>query len=126
VDTQKTVLLVDDDIDQLERVRAAVSKKYAVEIAHSGEDALVKIAARKIDCIVMDVMMGTLSDGLDAAKKIKEDPNSKTIPIIMLTGVHQHFDYRTQIDDDFFPRDRWFDKPMDPKALMDEIGKLIQ
>lgn len=125
VDRQKTVLLVDDDADQLERLRMAVAKEYAVEIAHSGEEAIKKLAAGNIDCVVMDVMMETLSDGLDAAKKIKEDPKTESIPVIMLTGVFEHYDYRTQIDAGHFPNDLWFDKPVDTQKLLVEIGKLI-
>ena len=44
----------------------------------------------------------------------------------MLTGVNEHFDYRTQIDESFYPNDVWLDKPVDPKMLMREIRKLIK
>jgi CheY-like chemotaxis protein len=73
----------------------------------------------------MDVMMQSLSDGLDTAKKIKQSPATKTIPIIMVTSVNEHFDYRTQIDEDFFPNDKWLDKPVDPNVLVREIKTLV-
>jgi CheY-like chemotaxis protein len=123
-DKKKAVLLVDDDDDMLEQLRVIVEREYCVELAHSGEEALEKLAQNRYDCIVMDVMMKTLSDGLDTAKKIKERPGTKTIPVIMLTGVNQHFDYRSQIDGDYFPKDRWFSKPVDPKRVLEEIRKL--
>ncbi len=126
VDDKKTVLLVDDDEDMLEQTRIVVEQEYRVEFAHSGEEALEKLGKNHYDCIVMDVMMKTLSDGLDTAKKIKENPATQAIPIILLTGVNQHFDYRSQIDGDFFPKDSWFSKPVDPKRLMEEIRKQVQ
>jgi CheY-like chemotaxis protein len=126
MDTKKTVLLVDDDVDMIEQVRMVVSKEFAVEVAYSGSGALDKIAAGTFDCIVMDVMMESLSDGLDTAKKLKEDPKTASIPIIMLTSVNEHYDYRSQTDSDYFPNDKWLDKPFEPEVLMAEIKKLIK
>jgi CheY-like chemotaxis protein len=123
---EKTVLLVDDDEDLLEQVRLVVSKEYATDLAHSGEEALKMVAGKKYDLIVMDVMMQSLSDGLDTAKKIKEDPKMKSIPIIMLTSVNDHYDYRSQIDESYFPNDKWLNKPVDPNVLMQEIKKLVK
>jgi CheY-like chemotaxis protein len=103
----------------------AAAREYEVDLANSGEEALNKLKINHYDCIVMDVMMKTLSDGLDTAKMIKEDPATNTIPIIMLTGVNQCFDYRSQIDANFFPKDRWFSKPVDLERLLQEIKKLV-
>jgi two-component system phosphate regulon response regulator PhoB len=122
---RKTVLLVDDDEDLLEQVRLVVEREFDVAIAHSGAEALARLEDGRYDCIVMDVMMQSLSDGLDTAKKIKQSPATKTIPIIMVTSVNEHFDYRTQIDEDFFPNDKWLDKPVDPNVLVREIKTLV-
>jgi DNA-binding response OmpR family regulator len=70
-------------------------------------------------------MMQSLSDGLDTAKKIKENSATKAVPVIMVTSVTEHFDYRTQIDESFFPNDKWLDKPVDPNVLLQEIRKLV-
>jgi CheY-like chemotaxis protein len=122
---KKTVLLVDDDEDLLEQVRLVVSREFNVELARSGEEALAGLKKNRYDCIVMDVMMRSLSDGLDTAKKIKESSATNAIPIIMLTSVNEHFDYRTQIDESFFPNDKWLDKPVDPNILLQEIKRLV-
>jgi CheY-like chemotaxis protein len=122
---KKTVLLVDDDEDLLEQVRMVVGREFHVDLARSGEEALAKLGKNRYDCIVMDVMMQGLSDGLDTAKKIKENSATKTIPVIMVTSVNEHFDYRTQIDESFFPNDKWLDKPVDPNILLQEIKKLV-
>ena len=123
---KKTVLLVDDDEDIIEQVRRVVAKEYNVDTAGSGDEALGKIGKKAYDCIVMDVVMQTLSDGLDTAKKIKENTATKTIPIVMLTSVNKYYDYRTQINDSFFPNDVWLDKPVDPNVLLQEIKKLVK
>lgn len=124
-DVKKAVLLVDDDVDLIEQIRAVVAQEYNVDVAYSGEEALGKIGRFNYDCIVMDVMMQTLSDGLDTAKRLKTREETKGIPIVMLTGVNQHFDYRTQIDGGYFPNDRWLNKPVDARVLLKEIQKLV-
>ena len=125
VNEKKTVLLVDDDEDLLEQARVVVAREFNVELAHSGEEALAKLGKNRYDCIVMDVMMRSLSDGLETAKKIKENSATKMIPVIMVTSVNEHFDYRTQIDESFFPNDKWLDKPVDPTILLQEIKRLV-
>jgi CheY-like chemotaxis protein len=123
---RKTVLLVDDDPDLLEQSRQIVEREFNVELANSGKEALEKLGKKNYDCIVMDVMMQNLSDGLDTAKRIKSNAATKTIPVIMLTSVNEHFDYRTQIDENFYPNDKWLDKPVKPDVLLQEIKKLIK
>jgi CheY-like chemotaxis protein len=125
-DERKTVLLVDDDPDLLEQSRQIVEREFNVELANSGKEALEKLGKKSYDCIVMDVMMQNLSDGLDTAKKIKSSAATKTIPVIMLTSVNEHFDYRTQIDESFYPNDRWLDKPVKADVLLQEIRNLIK
>lgn len=123
---RKTVLLVDDDMDIIAQMRVAVEKHYNVLIANSGEEALETLAKTRPDCIVLDVMMSHMSDGLDITKKIRENQATKTIPIIMLTAVNQHYDYRTQVGEDFFPFDKWLDKPVKSEKLLEEIKSLIK
>lgn len=123
---KKTVLLVDDDQDIIAQMKVAVEKEYNVLIANSGEEALETLAKTRPDCIVLDVMMSHLSDGLDVTKKIKENQATGNIPIIMLTAVNQHYDYRTQVGEGYFPYDKWLDKPVKPQKLLEEIKSLIK
>jgi CheY-like chemotaxis protein len=123
---RKTVLLVDDDPDLLDQSRAIVEREFNVELANSGKEALDKLGKKNYDCIVLDVMMQNLSDGLDTAKKIKSNAATKTIPVIMLTSVNEHFDYRSQIDESFYPNDKWLDKPVKGEVLLQEIRKLVK
>jgi len=126
MDTMKSVLLVDDDVDMLEQTKLVVAKSYNVDLAYNGDEALKKIADKQYDCIVMDVMMESLSDGLDTAKKIKENEATRSIPIIMLTSVNEHYDYSSQVDSAYFPNDKWLNKPVNPDQLLKEIGNLVQ
>ena len=122
---KKTVLIVDDDSDFLETTRLALRKDYEVKTALSGEECLKAVAAQKPAAIVMDVMMNDVLDGLETAKKLKESAATRDIPIVMLTSVNQHFDYRTQVADGYYPRDRWFDKPVRAEDLRAALRELM-
>lgn len=123
---KKTVLLVDDDEDLVAQMKLAIEKEFNVIVAHSGEEALERLKQTKPDCIVLDVMMNNLSDGLEATKQIKGNDATKNIPVIMLTSVTQHYDYRTQVGEDYFPYDKWLDKPVQPQKLLSEIRALLK
>lgn len=122
---EQTILIVDDDQDLVEQHKLALEGEYTVDIAFSGEECKGKVAAKKPDLIVMDVMMNDLSDGLDTAKELKEDDATKDIPIIMVTSVNDIYNYRDQVDDDYFPKDKWLDKPVKGDVLLAEVKKLI-
>ncbi len=125
MEPKKTVLLVDDDQDVLNSMKVALEKDYAVKTAMSGGECLETLSAEKPDLVVLDVMMETLSDGLDTAKKMKEQDTTKEIPIIMLTSVNEHYDYRTQVGEEYFPKDKWLDKPVKPEKLLEEVKSFI-
>jgi len=123
---KKTVLIADDDSDLINQMKAALEKEYNVVVAYNGDEAVKTAAESKLDCIVLDVMMNHMSDGLDAAKALKENKKTKEIPVIMLTSVNKHYDYRSQADADFFPHDRWLDKPVSTKKLQEEIKQILK
>jgi len=91
-DKKTKVLIVDDD--------AFLSGIYATKLdidgfevvsARDGEEG-VKAAAKELpDLILLDVLMPKL-DGFEALKKLKEDPATKDIPVIMLTNLGQKED----------------------------------
>jgi CheY-like chemotaxis protein len=123
---KKTVLIADDDSDLIDQMKAALEKEYDVIAAYDGTEAVKMAAEAKPDCIVLDVMMNHMSDGLDAAKALKENKTTKNIPVIMLTSVNKHYDYRSQADVNFFPHDRWMDKPVNTQKLKEEIKQLLK
>ncbi len=80
------VLIVDDDA-KLTFVLAAHLKAngFAVAEAHNGRDALELCKSFQPDVAVMDVTMPVM-DGVEATRRIKSDPATKHIPVILLTG----------------------------------------
>ena len=83
----KKVLVVDDEpnIADLAKIRLT-NAGFDVVTAYSGEEALEKVADEPPDVIVLDVMMPGI-DGWEVASRLKGDPETKHIPILMLTAL---------------------------------------
>lgn len=81
----KKILIVDDDPDFTYIMKKFLEKKnYSVIESHSGLDALDEIKTSNPDLVFMDIMMPKM-DGWETCSKIKEDPETKDIPVIMLS-----------------------------------------
>ncbi|MEL6460132.1 MAG: response regulator [Cyanobacteria bacterium J06621_15] len=118
-DKQKTILVVDDDINIRELLRQSLKNKgYAVKEAINGLDAISQIKTEKPDLIILDVMMPQIN-GFDTAAIIKNDPFTMDIPIIMLSIFEdKERGYKLGVD-------RYMTKPIESNKLMKEIGLLL-
>lgn len=124
------ILIIDDDPDVVLALRMPLeSAGYDVRDAHSQATGLQAVNDFKPDLIILDVMMDTHTAGFQLALKLhgpdaKEE--HKKIPILMVTAVHQTTPLRFGPDEDYLPVDGFVDKPIDPKALVQEIEKLLK
>ncbi|MCK4725274.1 MAG: response regulator, partial [Anaerolineales bacterium] len=83
------VLLVDDDPDTLRLVSIMLQRQgYDVGAASSGTQALSMIEKEQPDLILLDVMMPDI-DGFEVARRIRSNPSSANVPIIMFTAKAQ-------------------------------------
>ena len=87
--SSKTVMVVDDNAS----IRAIVSNHlqsdgYATQEAASAAEALQKVAAGGIDMILLDVMMPE-TDGLEVLRRLKQDPATVTIPVVIISAYGQ-------------------------------------
>lgn len=91
-DPQKKVLIVDDDafLSGIYATKLEL-ENFAVVSASDGEEGVKVALKEKPDIILMDVLMPKL-DGFEALKRIKADPETKDIPVIMLTNLGQKED----------------------------------
>jgi two-component system chemotaxis response regulator CheY len=119
----KTVMVVDDAAS----IRATVSialqgDGYEVIEASDGNDALRKLQAKRVHLIISDVNMPGM-DGITLLKRLREQPATKFVPVIMLT---------TEGSDDKKAQGReagaraWIVKPFNPVKMLDAVNKLIQ
>lgn len=88
----KKVLVVDDSpVDSKHLLRILQDAGCSVTVAMSGIEALAKVQADKPDLILLDVNMPDL-DGFGTARKLKQDADSKNIPVVFVTSKHQKVD----------------------------------
>lgn len=81
------ILIVEDDPLMSRMYQKIFSfEKYDVVMAHDGEEGLEKARTIKPTVILLDIMMPKLN-GLQVLQKLKGDPETKKIPIIMLTNL---------------------------------------
>ena len=85
----ETILAVDDDIDILELVQMSLTAEgFDVITANDGMSALEKAKAYSPDLILLDLMMPVM-DGFEVIGKLRAEPQTRTIPVIMLTARAQ-------------------------------------
>jgi len=84
--SSRHILVVDDDENILALVKTILSQKnYTVATALDGEEAISLLKRERFDAIITDAVM-PLMDGNALARKVKDEPTLKDIPIIMITA----------------------------------------
>lgn len=82
----KKILVVDDDIDIVEPISLLLQEEgYLVETLTQGEQIHAKISVFNPDLVLLDILMSG-SDGRTICKRLKQNPNYKKIPIIMMSA----------------------------------------
>jgi two-component system alkaline phosphatase synthesis response regulator PhoP len=123
----RKVLVIDDEPDLVEMIRMALERMFEVITAFNGKEGIAKARADRPDAIVLDVMMPE-KDGFTTCRELKEDPETCSIPVLILTGVAEHFGQTKyhrmgglQIEaEDFIP------KPVDPNELLRRVTALLK
>lgn len=116
---------MDDDAVFRDAVSAVLETRFDVRVAANGGEALDQVRRQAPDLIVLDVMLDYLSEGFDIARRLRSDPAWAAIPILMLTGVDQTYDYRMEVDEAWVPCERYLEKPVEPERLLLEIEALV-
>jgi CheY-like chemotaxis protein len=116
------VLVVDDDdvIRQLITVNLEL-EGFEVIPAVDGQDALDKVKDVQPDVVTLDVMMPRV-DGWEAAARLREDPETAHIKLILLSARAQESDIQRG---ERIGVDAYLTKPFDPDELIDVVRRLV-
>jgi two-component system chemotaxis response regulator CheY len=118
----KTVMVVDDSASLRQVVGIALKGAgYDVLEGCDGQDALNKLTGQKVHLIISDVNMPNM-DGISFVKAVKQMPNYKFTPIIMLTTESQE---ATKQHGQAAGAKAWVVKPFKPEQMLDAVSKLI-
>jgi CheY-like chemotaxis protein len=91
------ILVVDDNVINLDLIRKILHLEgYEVIIAESGVEALEKIQLHKPDLALLDVIMPDMN-GYELCRRVRQLPEGKTIPVIMLTAASSETDRKEAI-----------------------------
>ena len=117
------VLLVEDEEDIREMVHFNLFKeRYQVLLASDGQTA-VDVATKELpELIVLDVMLPKM-DGFEVCERLKNDPQTKKIPIIMLTAKGEEEDVIKGLE---VGADDYITKPFSPKVLLARIKAVLR
>ena len=120
---KETILIVDDEEDIRELLQFNLVKEgYDVILADTGERALELARNKNPHLIVLDLMLPGI-DGLSVCKKLKNEPKTASIPIVMLTAKGEESDIVTGLE---IGADDYVTKPFSPKVLIARIRKLLR
>jgi two-component system alkaline phosphatase synthesis response regulator PhoP len=116
------ILVVDDEIYIVHILDFSLGMEgYEVVTALDGEQALEKLKVEKPDLIVLDIMMPKL-DGYEVCKAIKSDPETRQIPVILLSAKGRNVDQKMGFD---VGADDYITKPFSPRKLVERINQLL-
>src|ERR1700760_1703542 len=117
------VLVVDDILSNVKLLEAKLSAEYfEVASAFNGIDALARMDEQAPDIVLLDVMMPGM-DGFEVCRRIKANPKTAHVPVVMVTALDQPSDRVAGLDagaDDFLT------KPVDDAALFARVRSLVR
>ena len=125
IDENKTpvVLVVDDNQQNLELLQAYLEDMDCETVpAHDGPEALKIIGRGAPDLILLDVIMPKIS-GLEVCRRIKNDPKTSDIPIIMVTALNEFGDIERGIDSG---TDDFISKPVNKLELTTRVKTMLK
>ncbi|MBN1621394.1 MAG: response regulator [Endomicrobiales bacterium] len=119
----KKVLIVDDEKDVLIILTDALSKEgYEIITASDGMEALEKVSSEKPDVILLDIMMPKL-DGHSVNLKLKENPKTANIPVIVITA-YGHLKKLLEVREEL-PVSGYLEKPFPIVRLKEKIREVL-
>jgi class 3 adenylate cyclase len=115
------VLVVDDDVDMAAFLAKIIANEgLTADTVHDGAAALAAVAAEAPDLVLLDVMLPGMS-GFDVCRRLKSDPLTALIPVVLVTALEDHASRVRGIEsgaDDFLR------KPVEPEELIARVKTL--
>jgi signal transduction histidine kinase/ligand-binding sensor domain-containing protein/AraC-like DNA-binding protein len=118
----RSVIVIDNDIDWGNYLRMELSSKYNVEICNDPKEAWKCIISSMPDAVITDIMLND-TDGLSLCKKIKENPETNHIPVIILSSLT---DEQSECMSFSLGADHFLSKPISLDLLVTTIDQAIK
>ena len=120
---KQKILAVDDEEDILELLRFNLAKEgFAVVCAASGEEALKAALSQRPDLILLDLLLPAM-DGLEVARRLKSNPSTQEIPVIMVTAKGEEADIVAGLEGG---AEDYITKPFSRKVLIARVRAVLR
>ena len=117
------ILIADDNVANVELLDAYLSRyDYAIETAADGAETLEKVASFAPDLILLDIMMPKLS-GFEVCEKLKANPQTKGIMILMVTALSELGDIERAVRAGC---DDYLSKPVNKFELVKRVENMLK
>jgi len=124
MESKPKILIVEDEPDIVEILKMALTKTgYEVDCAYDGEEALEKVKNFKPDLILLDLMIPKI-DGATVNIKLKENPETANIPVIVVTGKGNLKEFLNLKEGVTIAG--YYEKPIKVKFLLEKINAFFE
>ncbi|MBF0094584.1 MAG: response regulator [Alphaproteobacteria bacterium] len=117
----RILLVEDNEVNQQVACELLQQARFVVDVANHGREAIERLVPGRYDCVLMDLQMPVM-DGLEATRRIREDPRFADLPILAMTA-------NAMVEDRRKTRDAGMNdhiaKPIRPKELFDALLRWI-
>ncbi len=121
--TKATLLLIEDDPDIVELLRYNLKREgFGVRVSGNGEEGLVEARRRAADLIVLDLMLPGM-DGLEVCRMLKADPETRDVPVVMLTAKGEEADVVAGLE---LGADDYLTKPFSPREFVARVRAVLR
>lgn len=119
----KKILVVDDEEDIGELVKYNLEREgFRVKCVSTGENALLEVSKGEFDLIILDLMLPGV-DGLTVCRNIKRDPETASIPVIMLTAKGEESDIVVGLE---LGASDYITKPFSPRVVVARVKAVLR
>jgi two-component system phosphate regulon response regulator PhoB len=120
---KERILVVEDEEDIAELVEYNLLKNgYGTTVVSSGEDALRTARRESPDLVLLDVMLPGI-DGLEVCRRLKGEPSTRDIPVVMVTAKGEESDVVAGLE---IGADDYIVKPFSPKVLVARVHAVLR
>jgi CheY-like chemotaxis protein len=122
----KRIAVIDDDPDIVQIVKTTLKiKDYEVVTAPDGEDGLRLIQSTSPDLVILDLMMPKVS-GLEVCRRLREDPKTRSIPIIVISAIGEKSDKPEEFWRMGLGAEDFISKPFNPQHLLGRVESVLR